>query len=100
MKTEINILVNTTTASLLVVIAVAMGVTNVTALSPYQSGYNHGVGDAQKAAHGLGGNDWQQPGKGFAFHTPEFNRGYVDGFCSIAGSGSGSDANQGTFECP
>jgi len=53
-KIEINILVNTT---MLVVIAVAMGATNVTALSPYQSGYNHGVGDAQKAAQGLGGND-------------------------------------------
>lgn len=60
-----------------------MDVTNAFAPSPYQSGY---VSDAQKAARGLGGNDWYitQPGKGFAFHTQEFNQGYVDGFCSTA----------------
>lgn len=78
-----------------------MSVTNASALSPYQSGYSHGLSDAQRAAHGLGGNDFIiQPEKGFAFHTQEFNRGYVNGFCSIAGSGAESDANQATFKCP
>lgn len=72
------------------------------ALTPYQSGYNHGVADGKQAQKGLGGTDWYitQPGKGFTFHTQEFNRGYVDGFCSIAGSGAGSDANEATFQCP
>jgi hypothetical protein len=72
------------------------------ALSPYQSGYKHGVSDAKLAQQGLGGSDWYitQPGKGFAFHTDAFNKGYVDGFCSIAGSGAGSDANGATFQCP
>lgn len=70
------------------------------ASTPYQSGYNHGISDGKLAQKGLGGTNWYitQPGKGFAFHTQEFNRGYIDGFCSIAGSGS--DANQATFECP
>lgn len=72
------------------------------ALSPYQSGYKHGVSDAKLAQQGLGGSDWYitQPGKGFAFHTDASNKGYVDGFCSIAGSGAGSDANEATFRCP
>jgi hypothetical protein len=72
------------------------------ALTPNQSGYNHGVVDRKLAQKGLGGTDWYitQTGKGFAFHTKEFNRGYVDGFCSITGSGAGSDANEATFQCP
>jgi hypothetical protein len=35
----------------------------------------------------------------FAFHTPEFNKGYVDGFCSVDPHG-GSDAEVATFNCP
>lgn len=85
-----------TSTSAVVATALAAGVTNAYALNPYQSGYKQGVNDAQKAAHGLGGGDWAQPGKAFAFHTPE---GYVDGFCSIAGPGAGSDVNQVMFKC-
>lgn len=40
-----------------------------------------------------------QSGKGFQFHTPEFNTGYMDGFCSIAGSHYSSDADQAIFDC-
>lgn len=71
------------------------------ALTPYQSGFKHGVSDAKLAQQGLGGSDWYitQPTKGFADHTQEFNSGYVAGFCSIAGSGAGSDSNQATFTC-
>lgn len=60
----------------------------------YQSGYNHGVSDAQTLGH------WYitQPGKGFAFHSQEFVRGYVDGFCATRGGGS-SDADQAIFDC-
>jgi hypothetical protein len=70
------------------------------ALTPYQSGFKHGVSDAKIANQG--GSNWYilQPGKSSAFHTQAFNKGYVDGFCSIAGSGAGSDANQATFTCP
>ncbi len=70
------------------------------ALSPYQSGFKHGVSDAKIANQGS--SNWYilQPGKSSAFHTQAFNKGYVDGFCSIAGSGAGSDANQATFTCP
>jgi len=64
--------------------------------SAYDSGYKHGRSDARLASQGVGGTGWYitQPGKGFAFHTTDFRQGYVDGFCSIAGSGAGSDADQ------
>ncbi|MGA9840778.1 MAG: hypothetical protein WBP64_16715 [Nitrososphaeraceae archaeon] len=61
----------------------------------YQSGYDHGVEDANNNSH------WYilEPGKGFQFHTPEFIRGYVTGFCSIAGSHFSSDSNKAFFSC-
>jgi hypothetical protein len=69
----------------------------VEAESPYQSGYEHGVGDAKKPVN----EDLYiiQPKKGFAFHTDKFNQGYIDGYCSIEGKGAGMDADQATFEC-
>ncbi|MGA9841655.1 MAG: hypothetical protein WBQ25_05020 [Nitrososphaeraceae archaeon] len=66
--------------------------------SAYQSGYNHGVSDAS-GMHSLGPRYILQPGKGFQFHTPEFDRGYVDGFCSIAGPNYSSDADEAAFDC-
>jgi hypothetical protein len=74
----------------------------VLAATPYNTGFSHGVSDANKANQGLGGSDWYitEPGKGFGDHTPEFNKGYVDGFCSVASSGQGSDADQASFTCP
>jgi hypothetical protein len=68
------------------------------AVSAYNSGYAHGAGDA----HTADTSQWYilQPGKGFAFHTPEFNKGYVDGFCANSPPGTGSDADQATFDCP
>jgi hypothetical protein len=49
--------------------------------SPYQSGYDHGAGDASDDCSD--GCDWYilEPGKGFEFHTQEFIDGYIDGFC-------------------
>ncbi|HXX97534.1 MAG TPA: hypothetical protein VEL11_10520 [Candidatus Bathyarchaeia archaeon] len=64
--------------------------------SSYKVGYEHGIRDGS-------GNSTlylEQPGKGFEFHTNEFVNGYVAGFCSIVGKGSGSDSNAGTFTCP
>jgi hypothetical protein len=74
---------------------------NIYAISPYQSGYKHGVQDGLDGRKHSDGCHWYilQPGKGFAFHTPEFNRGYVDGFCSVDPHG-GSDADEATFSCP
>jgi hypothetical protein len=99
-----KVLTATVVVTLIVVLSTSATttVTGAYALSPYQSGYRHGVSDAQKAAQGLGGHDWYitQPGKGFAFHTTTFNRGYVDGFCSHSPPGTGSDADEATFECP
>jgi hypothetical protein len=73
-------------------IAMAKGATG-----GYQSGYNHGVSDA----HTGNTRDWYilQPGKGFAFHTHDFIAGYVDGFCSIAGSHMSSDSDKAMWDC-
>lgn len=60
--------------------------------------YRAGVSDANH--NGAGPLYIGQPGKGLAFHTPGFNKGYVDGFCSVSGNGTESDADQGTFTCP
>jgi hypothetical protein len=70
------------------------------AASPYQSGFKHGVSDGKIANQGS--SDWYilQPGKSFAFHTQEFNNGYIAGFCSVVPPGTGSDADQADFECP
>lgn len=57
----------------------------VTNESPYKAGYEHGVTDAKKAVQGR--YDWyiEQPGKGYADHTYQFDQGYVVGFNSVAG---------------
>jgi hypothetical protein len=61
----------------------------------YQSGYQHGVDDANSNGH------WYilQPGKGFAFHTRDFVTGYVDGFCSVAGPHMSSDSDKALWDC-
>jgi len=63
---------------------------NVSALSPYDSGYSHGYDDAQlfnPSDHYL-----NQPGKGSELHTDEFMDGYNAGYAayeaSIAGNGN------------
>jgi hypothetical protein len=38
-----------------------------------------------------------QPGKGFAFHSMEFNRNYIKGFCAVGGGGSNTE--EATFDC-
>jgi hypothetical protein len=63
------------------------------ATSAYDSGFKHGVSDAN------GGDYILQPGKGFQFHTQTFNQGYIDGWCSIEGPGASSDADEATFDC-
>jgi len=72
--------------------------------SSYRAGYKHGVDDAKTPWQNATG-DWLyiiKPGKGFAFHTKEFNQGYIDGYCSLESTGGmpGMDADQATFNCP
>jgi hypothetical protein len=82
---QLTKIVPTALLALLALIAIPTAIAH--ALSPYQSGYEHGVSDAKKAAQGLGHNDWyiEQPGKGYGDHTYQFNQGYVVGFNSVAG---------------
>jgi hypothetical protein len=48
----------------------------VTAITPYDSGYNHGCDDAK-----VGGHPYLDiPGTGQEFHTPEFMQQYNDGY--------------------
>jgi hypothetical protein len=61
-------------------------------LRDYQSGFNHGVADANTDPH-AGQYYIHKPGKGFADHTTAFVDGYIKGWCSISGPGSGIDVN-------
>ena len=49
---------------------------SVTAISPYDSGYNHGYDDAKAGGHPY----LDIPGNGQEFHTPEFMQQYNDGY--------------------
>jgi hypothetical protein len=61
---------------------------SVYAVSPYQSGYNHGCSDAQ-----LGGHPYlDTPGKGPSFHTGIFMQGYYNGYNSCS---NGAGEQQG-----
>src|SRR5215831_9376693 len=64
-------------------------------IPPYASGFKHGVNDT-KTTYGL--SNFMTEG-GFGSHTERFNQGYIDGYCANSSPGSGSDADQGTFEC-
>ena len=73
---------------------------DVFALSAYQSGFNHGVIDGKDSCSHPDGCHWYilEPGKGFAFHSWDFVRDYVTGFCK-ATPGTSSDADQASWDC-
>jgi hypothetical protein len=73
---------------------------SVFAISPYESGFNHGVIDGKDSCSHPDGCHWYilGPGKGFAFHSWDFVRGYVTGFCT-ASPGTSSDADQASWDC-
>jgi hypothetical protein len=54
------------------------------ALSPYQSGYEHGISDAKKLIQGHKDLYILQPGKGWTDHTGQFIQGYVVGLNSTS----------------
>lgn len=68
---------------------------DVFALSAYQSGFDHGVIDGKDSCSHQDGCHWYvaEPGKRFAFHTWDFVRGYVTGFCKTS-PGTSSDADE------
>jgi|SRR5689334_13706911 hypothetical protein len=73
---------------------------NVFALSAYESGFNHGVPDGKDSCSHTDGCHWYilEPAKGFAFHSWDFVRGYVTGFCKVS-PGTSSDADQASWNC-
>jgi hypothetical protein len=66
----------------------------------YESGYSHGISDGKDNCQHKDGCHWYilEPGKGFGFHTKDFNQGYIDGFCSL-NPNTGSDADEATWDC-
>ena len=73
---------------------------DVFAISAYESGFNQGVTDGKDSCLHPSGCHWYvlEPGKGFAFHSWDFVRGYVTGFCT-ASPGTSSDADQASWDC-
>lgn len=65
-----------------------------------KDGYNHGIADGKDNCGDKDGCHWYilEPGKGFKFHTQEFNEGYIKGFCEVNPTG-GSDADEATWSC-
>ena len=68
---------------------------SVFALTAYQSGFQHGVNDGK-----MDGVNWYilEPGHGFQFHTWDFVKGYVYGFCSVSPNIS-SDSDKAGWDC-
>jgi hypothetical protein len=67
----------------------------------YQSGYKWGVHDARVTCKPDCRNVYIfQPGKTFYFHTKEFIRGYMQGWCTAAGTHAGGmEENEASFDC-
>ncbi len=62
----------------------------------YQSGFQHGVIDGNMSSNATSYID--QPKHGFAWHTSEFVKGYVNGYCSIpANKDVGTDDDRPHF---
>ena len=83
------------------VIVLMIGAPSVFASTEYQSGYKHGVIDGKDSCLHPDGCHWYilQPDKGFAFHTKEFIRGYIAGWCLNSPPAGGSDADETRFQC-
>ena len=65
----------------------------------YRSGFEHGVIDGNRPSNATSYID--QPKHGFAWHSSEFVKGYVNGYCSIpANKDVGTDDDQAAFYCP
>ena len=65
----------------------------------YQSGFEHGVIDGNRPSNATSYID--QPKHGFAWHSSEFVKGYVNGYCSIpANKDVGTDDDRAAFYCP
>jgi hypothetical protein len=89
----------------IVVVVLMIGAPSVYAETAYESGFKHGVSDARikPSIHcpGLEHCHWYilEIGKSFAFHIPDFNRGYVAGYYSISGPHTGFEAEQASWDC-
>ena len=79
-----------------VVLVLMIGAQSAFALTEYQLGFKRGVSDADTPSV----QQWYilRIGNGFASHSKEFVRGYVNGFCSIQPTTSNDD-DQATWDC-
>src|SRR5215467_15549015 len=75
------------------------GAPQVYALSDYQSGFKHGVADAELDNANRSAEDYiHQPGHGMDHHALQFNNGYLYGWCSIQGINSGKETSDADFD--
>ncbi len=83
--------------SALVIAVLMIGAPSAFAISAFESGFQHGLRDGSQSDT----SQWYilQPGKGFAHHTKQFDRGYVTGWCAVNPIFSGSDADEASFNC-
>jgi hypothetical protein len=79
----------------LIALVLVICVPSAYAETAYQSEYKHGVADANVNTTDSNVDLYyiHQPGQGFANHTAAFVKGYIEGWCSITGPGSGIDVN-------
>ena len=74
-----------------------IGAQSAFALTPFESGYRHGISDAKidTTNSSIPLYYIHQPGQGFANHTTAFVDGYIKGWCSHIGprGGGGIDVN-------
>ena len=64
----------------------------------YESGFQHGVTDGNTSSNATSYID--QPKHGFAWHSAEFVKGYINGYCSIPAKDVGTDDDKAAFYCP
>jgi len=76
------------TVVILIIMSPSVVTSTVFAISAYNSGRNHGCSDARDADQYI-----NTPGKGPAFHTADFNRGYRDGHAACSGGSGGNNPN-------
>ncbi len=87
--------------SLMVIVVLMIGAPLAYAETAYQSGFKHGVADANHKAPECAPHKFpcsrptdyiHQPGNGFDHHTTAFVNGYIKGWC-LAHHGGGIDGN-------
>jgi|SRR6476619_3781306 hypothetical protein len=90
--------------SVVVVMVLIIGAKSEFATGQFQLGFEFGVSDGRGSCNAPSnvcgeGEYISHWGNSFAFHTPEFNRGYVAGWCSVNPPHTGSSLDEALWDC-